>query len=69
MTNSDAIFILSHIEAHGAADEARRLAIDALKVVEGIKEIINISNFAIQEDVLKYKMICEVFERMDEAEK
>lgn len=49
--------------------EAVFMAIRALRAVGRIKEIINISNFVIQEDVLKYKMICEVVERMDGGEK
>lgn len=36
--------------------------------IEKIKLIISIPNTVIQEDVLKYKMICEVVERMDEVE-
>ena len=35
-------------------------AIDGLEKLEKIQDIINIDNFTIQEDVLKYKMICEV---------
>ena len=51
--------------------EAVFMAIKALKAVEEIREIINIANFSfggIQEDVLKYKMICEVVEKMDGGE-
>lgn len=51
--------------AHLLALEAIEKAVDALEAVGKIKEIINISNFVIQEDVLKYKMICEVVEKMD----
>ena len=48
--------------------EAYKMAIKALQAVGEIKEIINIANFSfgfIQEDVIKYKMICEVVEKMD----
>ena len=31
MTNEDAIFVLSCVEAHGLAEEARKMAIEALK--------------------------------------
>ena len=36
-------------------------AIKAFKVIDIVTDIINTSNIIIQEDVLKYKMICEVF--------
>ena len=36
--------------------------------IEKIKLIISIPNTVIQEDVLKYKMICDVIARMDEVE-
>ena len=36
------------------------------RVIRDIKVIINIPNTVIQEDVLKYKMICDVIARMDE---
>lgn len=36
------------------------MAIKALVKLEKIQEIINIDNSVIQEDVIKYKMICEV---------
>lgn len=72
MTREEAIKILSSRDGHGMPSgynggytEAIEVAIEALKVVGEIKEIINISNFVIQEDVLKYKMICEVVEKMD----
>lgn len=79
MTREEAIKILSSRDGHGIPSgynggyaEAIDLAIEALKAVGEIKEIINVSNFlgllVIQEDVLKYKMICEVVERMDGGE-
>ena len=40
--------------------EALDMAIKALVKLEKIQEIINIDNSVIQEDVMKYKMICEV---------
>ena len=42
-----------------AIDEGIR----ALATIEDIKKIIDIDNFTIQEDVLKYKMICEVVDK------
>ena len=77
ITNEEAIEILGGIRAcYNIFDEydepkyaALSKAIYALKTVGEIKEIIDISNFVIQEDVLKYKMICEVVEKMDEVEK
>lgn len=76
MTNEEAIEILGGIRAcYNIFDEydepkyaALSKAIYALKAVGDIKEIINISNFVIQEDVLKYKMVCEVVEKMDGGE-
>ena len=40
--------------------EALDKAINALEKIEKIQEIVNIDNSVIQEDVMKYKMICEV---------
>ena len=40
--------------------EALYMGIKALEKIEKIQEIINIDNSVIQEDVMKYKMICEV---------
>ena len=80
MTNKEAIDILINYfkppiirndgksMAHLLALEAIGKAVDALEAVGKIKEIINISNFVIQEDVLKYKMVCEVVEKMDGGE-
>lgn len=72
MTREEAIKILSNRDSHGIPNgynggyaEAIDMAMEALKAVGEIKEIINISNFVIQEDVLKYKMICEVVQKMD----
>ena len=75
MTNQEAIAVLeSDAEYLYSQDspycrEAYKMAIKALQAVGEIKDIINISNFVIQEDVLKYKMICEVVETMDGGEK
>lgn len=61
MTNEQAIITLYMIEAHGSLPiQAKEKAIQALKAIEKIKQIVNISNSVIQEDVIKYKMICEV---------
>ena len=38
-----------------------------VEAIRKIKQIINISNCVIQEDVLKYKMICEVIEKLYEV--
>ena len=63
MTNEQAISVLNMVEAHGSlVIEAKQMAIQALERQKKIKEIIDISNMVIQEDVLKYKMICEVME-------
>lgn len=40
--------------------EALYKGVKALEKIEKIQEIINIDNSVIQEDVMKYKMICEV---------
>lgn len=56
------------LSADKDTQEAYKMAIKALQAVAEIKEIINIANFSfgfIQEDVIKYKMICEVIEKMD----
>ena len=39
------------------------MAIKALEQIDKIERIIAIDNSVIQEDVLKYKMICEVIKR------
>lgn len=66
MTKESAIRILRGdvLGTNEQTHEAVFMAIRALRAVGRIKEIINISNFVIQEDVLKYKMICEVVEKM-----
>lgn len=67
MTKESAIRILREdvLGTNEQTHEAVFMAIRALRTVGRIKEIINISNFVIQEDTLKYKMICEVVEKMD----
>lgn len=73
MTREEAIVILENEAEYLYEDdmpynrEAFKMAVDALEAVEKIKQIINIPNFVIQEDVLKYKMICEIVERIDEV--
>ena len=68
MTNNEAIETLkvakSEIEWEYPMDYQIALdkAIEALEQIDKIKEIIAIDNMVIQEDVLKYKMICEVLE-------
>ena len=74
MTREEAIVILENEAEYLYGDdmpynrEAFKMAIKALQATGEIKEIINISNFVIQEDVLKYKMICEVVEKMNSEE-
>lgn len=76
MTNEEAIIKINTLRNeyndryidYCGVNEAVNMAIKALRVVGRIKEIINISNFVIQEDVLKYKMICEVVEKMGGGE-
>ena len=75
MTNEDAIGLLNYIQVdeHGQlymptwysgidADIviAIDMAIEAIEKVNTIQGIINSPNSLIQEDVLKYQMICEV---------
>lgn len=43
--------------------EALKIAIRSLKVLQEVKKIIDIDNSLIQEDVIKYKMICELVEK------
>ena len=69
MTNQEAIAILeneknNHInEGKGCyyvtRTEAVDMAINALSAIDAIKKIIN-SDLPIQEDVMRYKMICEI---------
>ena len=46
--------------------EAFGTAIKALEQQDKIKAIIEISNMIVQEDVLKYKAICELVEESDD---
>lgn len=69
MTNEEAIKDIKENIKPFVGGKSLDMAIEALKAIERIKQIISISNFVIQEDVLKYKMICEVVERMDGEEK
>lgn len=68
MTNEKAIKDIQENIKPFVGGKSLDMALKALKAVGEIKKIINISNFVIQEDVLKYKMICEVIEKMDEVE-
>lgn len=62
MTNKEAIETLTSnvVENPELMYEALDMAIKALVKIEEIQEIINIDNSVIQEDVMKYKMVCEV---------
>lgn len=64
MTRETAIIILENISIFQTPDSNYRkaldLAIKALGQIDKIEQIISIDNTVIQEDVLKYKMICEV---------
>lgn len=64
MTRETAIIILENISIFQTPDSNYRkaldLAIKALNQIDKIEQIISIDNTVIQEDVLKYKMICEV---------
>ena len=72
MTREEAIEIYkewvrrdSEMTDSGVADrleniELYKMAISALEQIDKIKQIIAIPNSVIQEDVMKYKMICEV---------
>ena len=75
MTNQEAIAILeneknNHInEGKGfyyvTRTEAVDMAISALTAIDAIKKIIN-SELPIQEDVMRYKMICEIVKEREE---
>ena len=60
MTREEALQILDTIPTIGEQVDALEMAIKALEQVDKIEHIIAIDNSVIQEDVLKYKMICEV---------
>lgn len=64
MTRETAIIILENISIFQTPDSNYRkaldLAIKALNQIDKIEQIIAVDNSVIQEDVLKYKMICEV---------
>lgn len=65
MTRGEAFRIIENITVFQDPDsnyrKALEIALEAFKVIDIVKDIINTSNIIIQEDVLKYKMICEVF--------
>lgn len=65
MTREDAIEIITNTMFIGSSaddiDTAINMAIQALEQIGKIKTIID-SGVYIQEDVLRYKMICEVVE-------
>lgn len=62
MTREEAVEILTEMneKRFGGQSESLKMAISALSKLDQIQEIINIDNSVIQEDVLKYKMVCEV---------
>lgn len=64
MTREEAIDRLKGLFGNGypEQEEALDMAIQALEQIDKIKQIIAIDNSVIQEDVMKYKMICEVVE-------
>lgn len=53
---------LEHNLDYAGISDAYKMAIKALEQIDKIEEIIAIDNMVIEEDVLKYKMICEVLE-------
>ncbi len=53
-------YINGNIEIRRKQYEALNMAIEALKQIEAIDNIIDVSNTTIQEDVIKYKMIVDV---------
>ena len=74
MTTEEAIKILTHekdedifiSEYRNRIHEALQMAIDALEQINKIKAIIE-SPIYIQEDVFRYKAICEVFKNEEQA--
>lgn len=66
MTREEAIILLTNLYVYEAKESRYRkaldMAIDAILKISAIESIISIDNSIIQEDVLKYKMICEVIE-------
>lgn len=67
MTEKEAIYYLKeefYYEYLGHDDyiEAILMAAKSIEQIKRIKDIISTPNTIIQEDVLKYKMICEVIE-------
>ena len=70
MTREEAIAMLKNLKnSNGMStgytsgfNECIDRAIQALGQIDKIKQIIAIDNSVIQEDVMKYKMICEVVE-------
>ena len=55
------------IKCEKSAEEQRKIA-EWLKALRDIKKIIDIDNSVIQEDVIKYKLICEIIERFNKEE-
>ena len=60
MTREEAIEWFRNSAFYHKDHEPFNMAISALEQIDKIKQIIAIDNSVIQEDVLKYKMICEV---------
>ena len=69
MTNQEAIEILTEVSNNVINNRivvALDMAINTLTTIEDIKQIIDIDNSVIQEDVMKYKMICKVIGKENE---
>lgn len=64
MTIKDAISILNMVEAHGVCVEAKDVAIESMKALREIKQIIDAQVY-LQEDVWRYKAICEVVKELE----
>ena len=64
MTREQAIVFLTNLYVYEAKGSDYKkvidMAIDAILKISEIESIISIDNSIIQEDVIKYKMICEV---------
>lgn len=69
MNNEEAVktLILFCLQGGGVIDakvaDAIRLAIRSMETLQEVKKIIDIDNSLVQEDVMKYKMICELVEK------
>ena len=67
MTREEAIKLLTNLCAFEDKESRYRkpleMAIDSVLKISAIESIISIDNSIIQEDLLKYKMICEVLKK------